>query len=123
MTFQPVASLKNKSVTAASQFTREDIDQLIELALQMRAHIDSGNVIDALKGKVMTPIFYEDSSRTLSSFCAAMMRLGGNVVNFKVETSSVKKGETLQDTIRVLDSYSDVLVLRHPKVEALDEAL
>ncbi|EPY28809.1 aspartate carbamoyltransferase catalytic subunit [Strigomonas culicis] len=122
MSFTPVASLKGKSVCAASQFDRTDIDALIELARAMKAHIESGQTIHALDGRVMTPLFYEDSSRTLSSFCAAMLRLGGQVVNFKVEGSSVNKGETLEDTVRTLDSYSDVLVLRHPKVEALAQA-
>ncbi|KAL7705253.1 aspartate carbamoyltransferase [Lotmaria passim] len=122
-TFTPVASLKGKSVASATQFTRADIDALIQLALDMRAHIEAGKTIDALHGRVMTPLFFEDSSRTLSSFCAAMMRLGGSVVNFKVETSSVNKGETLQDTVRTLDSYSDVLVLRHPKEDALEQAM
>ncbi|KPA77842.1 putative aspartate carbamoyltransferase [Leptomonas pyrrhocoris] len=121
--FTPVASLKGQSVASATQFSRADIDALIQLALDMRAHIEAGNTIDALHGRVMTPLFFEDSSRTLSSFCAAMMRLGGNVVNFKVETSSVNKGETLQDTVRTLDAYSDVLVLRHPKEEALEQAI
>ncbi|KAG5508762.1 hypothetical protein JKF63_05260 [Porcisia hertigi] len=122
-TFTPVSSLKGKSVASATQFCRSDIDALIQLALDMKAHLDSGKTIDALHGRIMTPLFFEDSSRTLSSFCAAMMRLGGNVVNFKVETSSVNKGETLQDTVRTLDSYSDVLVLRHAKEEAVEQAM
>nr|7K46_A Chain A, Aspartate carbamoyltransferase [Leishmania major] len=122
-TFNPVASLKGQSVASAAQFSRADIDALIQLALDMKTHIEAGKTIDTLRGRVMTPLFFEDSSRTLSSFCAAMMRLGGSVVNFKVETSSVNKGETLQDTIRTLDSYSDVLVLRHAKEEALEQAM
>lgn len=122
MSFTPVAGLKGQSVTSAGQFNRETVDGLIALALQMRDHIDAGHTIHALDGRVMTPLFYENSSRTLSSFVAAMNRLGGRVVNFSVETSSVNKGETLYDTVRTLDSYSDVLVLRHPKNEALEEA-
>ncbi|KAG5481977.1 hypothetical protein LSCM1_05689 [Leishmania martiniquensis] len=122
-TFTPVASLKGQSVASATQFSRADIDALIQLAIQMKTYIEAGNTIDALRGRIMTPLFFEDSSRTLSSFCAAMMRLGGNVVNFKVETSSVNKGETLQDTVRTLDSYSDVLVLRHNTEEALQQAM
>ncbi|CAJ1020980.1 aspartate carbamoyltransferase, putative [Leishmania guyanensis] len=122
-TFTPVASLKGQSVASATQFSRADIDALIQLSLNMKAHIEAGKTIDALHGRVMTPLFFEDSSRTLSSFCAAMMRLGGNVVNFKVETSSVNKGESLQDTVRTLDAYSDVLVLRHVREESLEQAM
>ncbi|KEG08103.1 aspartate carbamoyltransferase [Trypanosoma grayi] len=120
---QPVASLKGKSVTSAAQFTRADIDALIQLAGAMQRRVDSGEVLSLLQGRIMTPLFFEDSSRTFSSFCAAMLRLGGSVVNFKVETSSVSKGETLADTVRTLDAYSDVLVMRHPRQEAIDEAL
>ncbi|KAH9584314.1 Aspartate/ornithine carbamoyltransferase [Trypanosoma melophagium] len=120
---QPVSSLKGKSVTSAEQFTREDIDALMRLALLMKEKVDSGEVLQLLQGRIMTPLFFEDSSRTFSSFCAAMIRLGGSVVNFKVETSSVSKGETLADTVRTLDAYSDVLVLRHPRTAAIDEAV
>ncbi|ORC89943.1 aspartate carbamoyltransferase [Trypanosoma theileri] len=120
---QPVSSLKGKSVTSAEQFTRDDIDALMRLALLMKEKVDSGEVLHLLQGRIMTPLFFEDSSRTFSSFCAAMIRLGGSVVNFKVESSSVNKGETLSDTIRTLDSYSDVLVLRHPRTTAIEEAV
>jgi aspartate carbamoyltransferase catalytic subunit len=72
---------------------------------------------------VMTPLFFENSSRTYSSFCGAMLKLGGGVVNLNIESSSISKGETLSDTIRTMTSYSDVLVLRHPQKEALDTAV
>jgi aspartate carbamoyltransferase catalytic subunit len=121
--FRPVASLRGKSVERASQFNRSDIDDLCNLATDMRAFTEGGGVIDALRGKVMTPLFFENSSRTYSSFCGAMLKLGGGVVNLNLESSSIAKGETLSDTIRTMTSYSDVLVLRHPKQEALDTAV
>lgn len=121
--YPKVASLSGKHVTCAGQFNRTDIDALITLAQQLRHHVESGETIDVLRGKVMTPLFYEDSSRTLSSFTCAMLRLGGQVVPFKVDGSSVSKGETLKDTVRCLDSYSDVMVLRHPQNSALEEAV
>ncbi|RHW72354.1 aspartate carbamoyltransferase [Trypanosoma brucei equiperdum] len=120
---QPVTSLKGKSIITAAQFTRPDIDALIRLATALKEKICAGEVLRFLEGRIMTPLFFEDSSRTLNSFCAAMARLGGRVVYFKAETSSVNKGETLGDTVRTLDSYSDVLVLRHPKQEAITEAV
>lgn len=123
-TFQPVSSLRGKNVTTANQFTRQDIDALCDLALQMKEHIEvKRQLIEDLKGRIMTPLFFEDSSRTLSSFCAAMLRLGGGVVDFRVLTSSMNKGESLEDTVRTLNAYSDVLVLRHPKNEALDQTV
>ncbi|ESL05324.1 aspartate carbamoyltransferase [Trypanosoma rangeli SC58] len=123
MELQPVASLRGKSITSAKQLTRAEIDALLQLAGAMQRKVESGEVLNLLQGRIMTPLFFEDSSRTFSSFCAAMIRLGGSVVNFKVETSSINKGETLTDTIRTLDSYSDVLVMRHPRQDAIHEAL
>jgi aspartate carbamoyltransferase len=70
-----------------------------------------------LQGKLMASLFYEPSTRTSSSFIAAMSRLGGAVVPInEVVYSSVTKGESLPDTVRTLESYTDVIVLRHPEV-------
>uniref|UniRef100_A0A6A7G6L7 aspartate carbamoyltransferase n=2 Tax=Hirondellea gigas TaxID=1518452 RepID=A0A6A7G6L7_9CRUS len=78
---------------------------------------------DLLKGFVLASIFYEPSTRTSSSFEAAMYRLGGKVVSISdVKSSSVSKGETLEDTVRTLQSYCDILVLRHPEVGAAIKA-
>ncbi|MCK4444837.1 MAG: aspartate carbamoyltransferase, partial [Thermoplasmata archaeon] len=69
----------------------------------------------SLKGKILSTIFFEPSTRTRLSFEAAMNRLGGSVLGFSdPEITSLKKGETLADTIRMVESYSDVIVLRHP---------
>ena len=68
-----------------------------------------------LKDRIMTSLFYEPSTRTSCSFQAAMLRLGGSVIDVPVDQSSVQKGETLQDTIRTLCCYSDIIVLRHPE--------
>ena len=62
----------------------------------------------------MANVFLEPSTRTASSFNAAFSRLGGKVITIQEGTSSTKKGETLQDTMRCVECYSDVLVLRHP---------
>lgn len=110
-------------MTTALQFNRNDIESLMDLAIEMKRFTEAGGVIEALKGKLMTPLFFENSSRTFSSFTAAMMKLGGSVVNLNPETSSIAKGETLSDTIKTMDSYSDVIVLRHPSKDALDVAL
>jgi len=69
-----------------------------------------------LKGKILANLFYEPSTRTSSSFTAAMERLGGSVIPInEVKYSSVSKGESLPDTIRTLECYADVIVLRHPE--------
>ena len=62
----------------------------------------------------MASIFYEVSTRTSSSFSAAMQRLGGSVVHFSESTSSSQKGESLADSVQTMSCYADVLVLRHP---------
>ena len=74
-------------------------------------------------GKILTNLFYEPSSRTSSSFFSAMVRLGGQVNQInEVNYSSVVKGETLEDTIRTMQCYSDVIVLRHSEVGAAQRA-
>src|SRR6185295_4859849 len=77
-----------------------------------------------LKGKILAALFYEPSTRTRLSFESAMMRLGGNVLSMEnaSETSSATKGETLEDTIRIVDNYADVIVLRHPEAGASERA-
>lgn len=120
---RPVSSLKGKCVTTASQFSRSEIEALCDLALELKQFTEAGGVVESLKGRLMTPLFFENSSRTFSSFTAAMLKLGGGVVNLNLETSSIAKGETFSDTIRTMDSYSDVLVLRHPDKDALQVAV
>ena len=74
---------------------------------------------DLLKGKILANVFYEPSTRTSSSFTSAMERLGGSVIPInEVRYSSVSKGESLPDTIRTLECYADVIVLRHPETGA-----
>ena len=69
----------------------------------------------ALEGKILGTLFFEPSTRTRLSFEAAMHRLGGRVIGFaSAEGTSVEKGETLADTVRMAEAYSDALVLRHP---------
>ena len=72
------------------------------------------------QGKVMASMFYEVSTRTSSSFAAAMQRLGGSVVHFSEATSSSQKGESLADSVQTMSGYADVLVLRHPKPGAVE---
>ena len=78
---------------------------------------------DLLKGKILASLFYEPSTRTSSSFTSAMERLGGSVIPInEVRYSSVAKGESLPDTVRTLECYADVIVLRHPEVGASAQA-
>jgi aspartate carbamoyltransferase len=85
----------------------------------MRIMVERIGTFDLLKGKILANLFYEPSTRTASSFMAAMERLGGAVIPIsEVRYSSVAKGESLPDTVRTLECYADVIVLRHPEVGA-----
>jgi aspartate carbamoyltransferase len=83
----------------------------------MKILVERFGSADLLRGKILANLFYEPSTRTSSSFMAAMLRLGGQVIPINnVQYSSVTKGESLPDTVRTLESYSDVIVIRHPEV-------
>lgn len=70
---------------------------------------------DMLKGKVLATLFFEASTRTRLSFEAAMLKLGGSVIGFaEAEIASIKKGENLADTVRTIENYANIIVLRHP---------
>jgi aspartate carbamoyltransferase len=106
-----------KDILSVKQFSRMDLDYIFEVAHEMRAMVERVGTFDLLKGKILANLFYEPSTRTSSSFMAAMQRLGGAVIPIsEVRYSSVAKGESLPDTVRTLACYSDVVVLRHPEV-------
>ncbi|RLN98835.1 hypothetical protein BBJ28_00024977 [Nothophytophthora sp. Chile5] len=80
----------------------------------MKAMVKAQGASDLLKGKLLANVFFEPSTRTSCSFQSSMLRLGGLVVNVNESSSSSQKGETLGDTMRCLECYADVVVLRHP---------
>lgn len=110
-------------VLSIDQFSRADIDELFAKAEEAKMVVEQSGGSDALKHRVSANLFYEPSTRTSSSFAAAMYRLGGNVISINdVQYSSVAKGETLEDTVRTLEQYADVIVLRHPEVGSAKRA-
>jgi carbamoyl-phosphate synthase/aspartate carbamoyltransferase len=104
-----------KHILRSKQFDRSDLHLLFGVAHEMRNLVELYGSINLLQGRVMSTMFFEPSTRTSSSFEAAMYRLGGRVVSVDATTSSVQKGETLGDTVRTLGCYADVIVLRHPQ--------
>ncbi len=105
-----------KDILSVRQFTRADLDYVFGVAHEMREMVGRVGTFDLLKGKILANLFYEPSTRTSASFTAAMERLGGSVIPInEVRYSSVAKGESLADTVRSLEVYSDVIVLRHPE--------
>jgi len=108
-----------KDILSVKQFTREDLEYIFGVAHEMREMVQRVGSFDLLKGKILANLFYEPSTRTSSSFTSAMERLGGSLIPInEVHYSSVAKGESLPDTIRTLECYADVIVLRHPDVGA-----
>ncbi len=105
-----------KDIISVKQFGRKDLEYVFGVAHEMRGMVERVGTFDLLKGKILANLFYEPSTRTSSSFTAAMERLGGSVIPInEVKYSSVSKGESLPDTIRTLECYADVIVLRHPE--------
>ncbi|KAL6080601.1 Pyrimidine synthesis [Balamuthia mandrillaris] len=103
-----------RHIVSVKQFSRDDLRYLFSVAHDMRMMVQRMGTLDVLKGKILANTFYEPSTRTQASFAAAMLRLGGTVINVNERDSSVVKGESLVDTIRTLESYADLIVLRHP---------
>lgn len=101
-------------VVAAQDFNRGMLEELFESAHQMEAVVEQGGN-KMLDGFIMASLFYEESTRTRFSFESAMLRLGGSVISTENarQFSSVSKGETLEDTIRILNGYADAIVMRH----------
>lgn len=111
-----MVNLKGRDIISALQFTREEVEHLFNLAEKLRKEMDEKGILDYAKGKIMVTAFFEPSTRTKLSFQFAMKRLGGEVIDFDVTTSSLAKGETDVDTLKIIDGYNpDVIVLRQKK--------
>ncbi|KAF9446648.1 aspartate carbamoyltransferase [Macrolepiota fuliginosa MF-IS2] len=118
----PHPSFHRRHILSVKQFAQRDLYDLFSLAHEMRLQVERTGTLDILRGKVLCTAFYEPSTRTSSSFEAAMKRCGGEVVSITADKSSVVKGETLPDTIRTLACYGDAIVLRHPDVGSAQTA-
>jgi len=116
--------LEGQDILSVSQFNPGNLAPLFDLADWMRDAVRQDGGTDILYRRVLAALFYEPSTRTSSSFIAAMQRLGGSVIPITqgVQFSSVAKGESLPDTVRTLEQYADVIVLRHPEVGSARQA-
>jgi aspartate carbamoyltransferase len=113
------APFYGQDILTVKQFSRKDLKYIFDVAHEMHEMVARVGSFDLLKGKILANLFYEPSTRTSSSFTSAMERLGGSVIPInEVRYSSVAKGESLPDTVRTLECYADVIVLRHPEVGA-----
>ncbi len=103
--------MKNRSLVSINDYSKEEIIRILDLAETFEAQPRQ----EILKGKVIASLFFEPSTRTRLSFESAAMQLGASVIGFSsAATTSVQKGETLNDTILTVSNYSDLIVMRHP---------
>jgi len=111
-------SLTGHDILSVDQFDRDALSYIFTRSREMQELVERVGGCDLLKGYVLACLFYEPSTRTSASFIAAMERLGGGIIPITqgVQFSSVSKGESLPDTIRTLEQYADVIVLRHPEI-------
>lgn len=103
--------MKNRSLVSIDDLSTEEILKILDNAVEF----EKNPVSKLLEGRVIATLFFEPSTRTRLSFESAINKLGGKIVGFTdASATSVSKGETLYDTIRMVSSYSDLIVMRHP---------
>ncbi|MEI7422776.1 MAG: aspartate carbamoyltransferase [Prolixibacteraceae bacterium] len=103
--------MSNKSLISITDFSKEEYLKIMDLSEKFEANPSQS----LLKGKVIATLFFEPSTRTRLSFETAINRLGGKIIGFSdSNSSSVSKGETLHDTIRMVSNYADMIIMRHP---------
>ena len=112
---------KGRDVISVLDFSEDELGHIFRVADRMRRFMKRRTTL--LKNDVMGSLFFEPSTRTRLSFDAAMTRLGGGVIGFaEPSATSLAKGETLEDTIRMVDAYANVIVMRHPKEGSASKA-
>jgi len=103
--------MKNKNFVSITDYTKDEILEMLDLAEEFERNPNQ----NLLEGKVIATLFFEPSTRTRLSFETAVNRLGGRIIGFSdAATSSSSKGETLKDTITMVSSYADLIIMRHP---------
>jgi len=107
--------LKGKDILNTVQFSLQELNLIMNTAANFERRVKNGEIIRDMEGKVVASLFFEPSTRTRLSFETAINRLGSRVISMaNAASSSVAKGESLADTIRTIDGYVDVIVMRHP---------
>ena len=111
-------SFKGRDIISIRDLTKKEIEHILKVATTMEPLTKTGS--NTLEGKILACLFLEPSTRTRLSFESAMNRLGGRCIGIsEPRTSSIEKGESLEDTIRVVENYADAIVLRHPSEDAI----
>ncbi len=107
-------NFQGKDILSLDQFDRKSLEKLFDITKKIKENTPASSLAQTLT----TLLFYEPSSRTFGSFSASIKRLGGQTLEIQnpLQTSSVAKGETLSDTVKVFANYSDAIVIRHPEI-------
>lgn len=108
-----------KHILNINNLDNDTVNTILNVAKEMKNNQESDYKI--LKNKIVATLFFEPSTRTHYSFQTAIYKLGGNVLNYNHNTSSTKKGETLQDTVKTMSLYCDYMVIRHPEKNYYDK--
>jgi aspartate carbamoyltransferase catalytic subunit len=109
-------NFQGRDIISIKDFSKNEINYILKNAEKMVDYARGKKYLNILNGNILSSLFFEPSTRTRLSFESSMNRLGGHVIGFADPTAtSQKKGESLADTIRMADSYSDVIVIRHPQ--------
>lgn len=111
-----------KHLLSTKQLTRADTEGILLVADQMEKVLKKGGS-ELLKGKILASLFFEPSTRTRLSFETAMQRLGGNIITAEgIQFSSLYKGETIEDTMKMVSQYADIIAMRHPEQGSAERA-
>ena len=110
-------SFAGRNVVHIADLSVEDMTTVLAVAEKMAASLQKpGKGLDLAKGRILANLFFEPSTRTRLSFESAMLRLGGEAITIaEAASTSLSKGETLQDTVRMVSAYADAVVIRHPR--------
>lgn len=111
-----------KHLISINDLSKEDINELLKKTREIKKNPSA--YAEALKGKLVATLFFEPSTRTRLSFTSAALRVGAKTLGFAdAKTSSGKKGESLEDTIKIVNGYADIIVMRHPETGAAKRAV
>lgn len=114
---------KNKDIVSLNQFDRKSVEMVFKTTIKIKK-TKTEDLLKILRGKVVSLLFFEPSTRTFSSHTAAAKRLGAQTIEHQnpMQTSSVVKGETIEDMTKIMEQYSDAIVMRHPIIGTVEKA-
>ncbi|MBU0998913.1 aspartate carbamoyltransferase [Patescibacteria group bacterium] len=113
-----------KNIISTHQFKKNEVKKILARAGAMEENVKKGKVKQILKDKIIACVFFEPSTRTRFSFETAALKLGAKIISAEnaMENTSAHKGETIEDTTKILCSYADLVIIRHPKSFSLEAA-